>query len=138
MPFDRQTINAYYKLESVNDERFYKFVRKPNYATIIRWLISDKVPWKLNASNQIINFPASGLSYMGKVWHRFISVKILPNGNISKVTKERVVLNYAKVDDIKFDVGMVIEISIWDNRGGKHNRGHPTLIFQLCKKVGVK
>ena len=41
------------------------------------------------------------------------------------------------MEDIKFDVGEAIEASIWMSSAGKHNLGHPSLIFELCKKVGV-
>ena len=58
--------------------------------------------------------------------------------NVCEVTKERVVLNYAVLQNIRFDVGKIIEEGIWDNRDGKKNLGYPFLIYQLCKNFGVE
>ena len=82
-------------------------------------------------------FQPKGLSYLGKQWNHFIAAKIIPSGNISEVNNERTLYPYAIMEDIKFDVGEAIETSIWMNSAGKHNLGHPSLIFELCKKAGV-
>ena len=82
-------------------------------------------------------FQQKGLTYLGKQWNHFIVVKIIPSGNTSEVNKERALYLYAIMEDIKFDVGEAIEISIWINSARKHNLRHLTLIFQLCKKPRV-
>ena len=51
---------------------------------------------------------------------------------------ERVILNYAILQNIRFDVGKIIKEAIWDNRDGRKNLGYPFLIYQLCKNVGVE
>ena len=55
-----------------------------------------------------------------------------------EVTKERVVLNYVILQNIKFDVGKINEESIWENRDERKNLGYSFLIYQLCKIVGVE
>ena len=74
---------------------------------------------------------------MRKQWKYFIAAKIIPSENIFEVNKERAINLYAIMEDVKFDVGEAIEISILMNSAGKHNLGHPSLIFELCKKLGV-
>ena len=46
-------------------------------------------------------------------------------------------LNYAIIQDIPFDVGLVIEDVILYNKDTKMNLEHPFLIYRLCKKAGV-
>ena len=55
-----------------------------------------------------------------------------------ELTKERVILNYAILQNIRFDVGKIIKEAIWDNRDGRKNLGYPFLIYQLCKNVGIE
>ena len=57
--------------------------------------------------------------------------------NICKVTAKRVLLNYAIIQDIPFDVGQVIEDAILYSEEAKMNLGHPFIIYGLCKKGGV-
>ena len=54
-----------------------------------------------------------------------------------EVTAKRVLLNYAIIQDIPFDVGQVIEDAIPHNWEAKMNLGHPFLIYGLCKRAGV-
>ena len=73
-----------------------------------------------------------------KLWNHFIATKIILRGNISEVNKERDLYLYAIMEDIKFDVGEVIETYIWINTIEKHNLRHSALIFELCKKAWVQ
>ena len=80
---------------------------------------NDQVKWKFNLEGQVVNFKAKGLFYIPRVWHHFITPRILPSETVSEVTKERTILNYAIHQDIEFDVGKFIEEAIWENRGWK-------------------
>ena len=71
------------------------------------------------------------------MWNHFIEVRIIPSRNTSEVNKERALYLYSIMEDIPFDVGETIKTSILMNIVGKHNLGHPTLIFKLCKKARV-
>ena len=86
----------------------------------------------------MVNFQDKHLLTVCKTWHHFVTSKISLSSNISEVTKERVVLEYVTLDNIKFDTGKIIEEAIWANRGGLTNLGYPFLIFKLCEKVGVE
>ena len=85
-----------------------------------------------------MNFKAKGLLYIPKVCHHFITSRILPATNVCEVTRERAILNYYILQNIKFDVGKIIEEAIWDNRDARKNLGYPFPIYQLCKNVGVE
>ena len=66
-----------------------------------------------------------------------ITSRLIPTTNVCEVTAQRSLLNYAILQDIPFDVGLVIEDAILHNRDAKMNLGHPFLIFSLCKQAGV-
>ena len=57
--------------------------------------------------------------------------------NVWEVAAKRALLNYAIIQDIPFDVGLVIEVAILHNRDAKMNLGHPFLIYNLCKRAEV-
>ena len=93
--------------------------------------------WKLNNEGHAMHFKAKNLAYIPKVWHHFITSRLIPTTNVCKVTAKRVVLNYAIIQDIPFDVGQVIEDVILYNKDAKMNLRHPFLIYSLCKQVEV-
>ena len=93
--------------------------------------------WRINSSGHAVNFKAKHLAYIPKVWHHFITSRLIPTTNVCEVTAQRSLLNYAILQDIPFDVGQVIEDAILHNREAKMNLGHPFLIFGLCKQAGV-
>ena len=87
---------------------------------------------------------AKHLAYIPKVWHYFITSRLIPTmnvcevtANVCEVTTKRALLNFAIIQDIPFDVGQVIEDAILYNRDAKLNLGHPFLIYGLCKNAGV-
>ena len=57
--------------------------------------------------------------------------------NVCEVTSKRALLNYAIIQDIRFDVGQVIEDAIFYKKDAKMNLEHPFLICGLCKQAGV-
>ena len=77
------------------------------------------------------------LAYIAKVWHHFITSRLIPTTNVCEVTAKRALLNYAIIQDIPFDVGQVIGDAIIHNRDAKMNLGYPFLIYGLCKRVKV-
>ena len=84
-----------------------------------------------------MHFKAKHLAYIPKVWHHFITSRLILTTNVCEVTAKRALLNYAIIQDIPFDVGQVIEDAILHNRDAKMNLGHPFLIYSLCKRAGV-
>ena len=84
-----------------------------------------------------MHFKAKHLAYIPKVWHHFITSRLIPKTNVCEVTANRALLNYAIIQDIPFDVGQVIEDAILYNKDIKMNLRHPFLIYGLCQKDGV-
>ena len=84
-----------------------------------------------------MHFKAKHLAYIPKVWHHFITSRLIPTTDVCKVMSKRALLNYAIIQDIPFDVEQVIDDVILYNRDAKMNLGHPFLIYGLCKQVGV-
>ena len=100
-------------------------------------LTNGRGKWKLNSEGHAVHFKAKHLAFIPKVWHHFITSRLIPTTNVCEVTAKRALLNYAIIQDIPFDVGQVIEDAILHNRDAKMNLGHPFLIYVLCKRAGV-
>ena len=135
--FSAESINHYYNLDHVPSERFDRLYERPDYPEVIRVLTNGRGEWKLNSEGQAIHFRAKNLAFIPKVWHHFITSRLIPTMNVCEVTAKRALLNYAIIQDIPFDVGQVIEDAILHNQDAKMNLGHPFLIYGLCKRAGV-
>ena len=135
--FSAESINSYYGLEHIPPGPFDQLREHPDYPEVIRVLTNGRGEWRINSSGHAVNFKAKHLAYIPKVWHHFITSRLIPTTNVCEVTAQRSLLNYAILQDIPFDVGQVIEDAIIHNRDAKMNLGHPFLIFGLCKQAGV-
>ena len=135
--FSVKYINRYYNLEPVNPEAYDRLHEHPNYPEVLRLLTNGQGEWKLSNEGHVVHFKAKHLAYIPKVWHHFITSCLIPTTNVCEVTAKRVLLNYAIIQDIPFDVEQVIEDSILYNKDAKMNLEHPFLIYGLFKKVGV-
>ena len=135
--FNAKSINAYYNLEPENVEPYDRLYAHPNYPEILRMLTNGQGEWKLNNEGHYVHFKAKHLAYIPKVWHRFITSRLIPTMNVCEVTAKRALLNYAIIQDIPFDVNRVIEDAVLYNRDAKMNLNHPFLIYGLCKNAGV-
>ena len=135
--FSAESINSYYSLDHVPSEPFDRLYEHPDYPEVIRILTNGRGEWKVNNEGHAVHFKAKHLAFIPKVWHHFITPRLIPTTNVCEVTAKRALLNYAIIQDIPFDVGQVIEDSILHNRDTKMNLGHPFLIFGLCKRAGV-
>ena len=135
--FSAESINRYYGLERIPPGPFDQLREHPDYHEVIRVLTKGQGEWRINSAGHAVNFKAKHLAYIPKVWHHFITLRLIPTTNVCEVTAQRSLLNYAILQDIPFDVGQVIEDAILHNREAKMNLGHPFLIFGLCKQAGV-
>ena len=135
--FSAKSINQYYNLDPVPSKPFDRPHAHPNYFEVIRVLTNGQGLWKLNSEGHVVHFQAKHLAYIPKVWHHFITSRLIPTTNVCEVTAKRALLNYAILQDIPFDVGQVIEDAILHNRDAKINLGPPSLIYGLCKQAGV-
>ena len=135
--FSAKSINLYYSLEPVNPKAFDWLHEHPNYPEVLRMLTNGHGEWKLNSEGHAVHFKAKHLAYIPKVWHHFITSRLIPTINLCEVTAKRALINYAIIQDVPFDVGQVIEDEILYNKDAKMNLRHPFLIYGLCKQVGV-
>ena len=135
--FSAESINQFYNLDPVPPELFDRLYERPNYPEVIRVLTNGRGEWKLNSDGHAVHFKAKHLAYIPKVWHHFITSRLILTTNVCEVTAKRALLNYAIIQDIPFDVGQVIEDAILHNRDTKMNLGHPFLIYGLCTRAGV-
>ena len=104
---------------------------------MLRLLTNGQGEWKVNNEGHEVHLKAKHLAYIPKVWHHFITSRLIPTTNVCEVTVKHALLNYAIIQDIPFDVGQVIEDVILYNKDAKMNLGHPFLIYGLSKKAGV-
>ena len=111
------------------------YKKTPTAPKILRMLTNGQGEWKVNNDDHAVHFKAKHLAYIPKVWHHFITSRLIPTTNVCEVIAKRALLNYAIIQDIVFDLGQVIEDDILYNKDAKMNLGHPFLIYGLCKKV---
>ena len=135
--FRVKSINRHYNLDLVSPEAFDRLHEHPNYPEVLRMLTNGQGEWKLNNEGHTVHFKAKKLAYIPKVWHHFITSRLIPMTNVCEVTAKQTLLNFAIIQDIPFDVSQVIEDAILYNRDAKMNLGHPFLIFGLCKNAWV-
>ena len=135
--FSAKSINQFYNLDHIPPNPFYRLYGRPEYPEVIWVLTNRKCELKLNNDGHAVNFKAKHFSYIPKVWHRFITSRLIPTTNVCEVTSKRALLNYAIIQDISFDVGQVIEDAILHNRDAKMNLWYPFLIYGLCIRAGV-
>ena len=135
--FSTESINKFYNLELINEDAYLRIQEAPNYPEVIRMLTNGQGGWKTNNEGHAMHFKAKHLAYIPKVWHHFITSRLIPTTNVCKVTAKHALLNYAIIQDIPFDVGQVIEDVILYNKDANMNLRHPFLIYGLCKKARV-
>ena len=129
--FSAESINQFYNLDPIPSEPFDRLYERPDYPEVIRVLTNRRGEWKLNNDGHAVHFKAKHLAYILKVWHHFITSRLILTTNVFEVTAKRALLNYAIIQDIPFDVGQVIEDAILHNRDAKMNLGHLFLIYGL-------
>ena len=135
--FSAESINHFHNLDHVPTEPFDQLYEQPDYPEVIRVLLNGLGEWKLNNDGHSVHFKAKHLAYIPKVWHHFITSRLIPTTNVCEVTAKRSLLNYAIIQNIPFDGEQVIEDAILHNRDAKMNLGHPFLVYDLCKRAGV-
>ena len=135
--FSAESINHFYNLDHVPPEPFDRLYERPDCPEVIRVMTNGRGEWKLNNEGHAVHFKAKHLAYIPKVWHHFITSRLILTTNVCEVTAKRALLNYAIIQDIPFNVGQVIEDAILHNYDTKMNLGHPFLIYGLCKQAGV-
>ena len=123
--FSTQSINQFYNLDPVPPEPFDRLYERPDYPEVIRVLTNGRGEWKLNSEGHAVHLKEKHLAYIPKVWHHFITSRLISTMNVCEVTAKRALLNYAIIQDIPFDVGQVIEDAILHNWDAKNEPGAP-------------
>ena len=121
----------------MDSKAFDRLYVAPNYPKILRVLTNGTGEWKLINEGHAVHFKEKHLAYIPKVWHHFITLRLIPTTNVYEVTAKRALLNFTILQNIPFDVGQVIEGVILYNRDVKMNLGHPFLIFGLCNEAWI-
>ena len=103
--FSAESINRFYSLEHVSTGPFDQLREHPDYPEVIRVLTKGQDEWRINSAGHAVNFKAKHLAFIPKVWHHFITSRLIPTTNVCEVTAQRAQLNYAILQDIPFDVG---------------------------------
>ena len=80
--FSAKSINLYYNLEPVNPEAYDRLHENPNYLEVLRLLTNEQGEWKLNNEGHVMHFKAKHLAYIPKVWHHFITSRLIPTTNV--------------------------------------------------------
>lgn len=141
VPFDRTTINRYYKLSNIENDAYERMLEGSiNWDTIKDALCPGTVTyWDRNQRGVVKTFPGKNMSKSSKAWHYFVCSKFMPTTNFSAVAKDRAGLTYAIQMGKSVDVGLVIQKSILNAlKIAKAGLPHPHLITELCKRVGVE
>ena len=107
--FSAKSINRCYNLKPINPEAYDRIHENPNYPEVLRMLTNGQSEWKLNNEGHTMHFKAKHLAYIPKVWHHFITSRLILTTNVCEVTTKRALLNFTIIQDIPFDVGHVIE-----------------------------
>ena len=103
--FSAKSINRYCNLEPLNPEAYDLLHENPNCLKVLRMLTNGQGKWKLKNEGHAVHFKAKHLAYIPKVWHHFITSRLIPMTNVCEVTAKLALLNFAIIQDIMFDVG---------------------------------
>ncbi|PIN17865.1 hypothetical protein CDL12_09466 [Handroanthus impetiginosus] len=68
--------------------------------------------WMLSHLNEPIHFPRTTLTFAADNWLRSVSARLLPSSHTFEVTRERVVMIYAILTDVPFDISRFLHRSI--------------------------
>ena len=93
--FSTESINQFYILDPVPPEPFDRLYERPDYPEVIRVLTNERGEWKLNSEGHAVHFKAKHLAYIPKVWHHFITSRLILTTNVCEVTAKCALLNYA-------------------------------------------
>ena len=93
--FSAKSINEYYNLKLVNSEAYDRLQETLNYPEVLKLLTNGRGEWKVNNEGHAMHFKAKHLAYIPKVWHYFITSRLIPTTNVCEVMVKRALLNHA-------------------------------------------
>ncbi|PIN08963.1 hypothetical protein CDL12_18456 [Handroanthus impetiginosus] len=137
-----RTINFLFGTSSVNTPgELQEFLADhPPLDTVCELICRDDPQWTLSRLNEPIHFSCTKLTIAADHWLRFVSARLLLTTYTSEVTKERVVMIFAILTDVPFDIGQFLHKSIWKSVMGGLSvcLYHPSLITALCARTGLE
>ncbi|PIN20991.1 hypothetical protein CDL12_06325 [Handroanthus impetiginosus] len=140
--FSARTINSLFGTPSIDTlGEMQEFLDDhPPLDTICDLICRENPQWTLSRLNEPIHFPRTTLTFAADNWLRFISARLLPSSHTSEVMRERVVMIYAILTDVPFDIGRFLHRSIIKSAMGGLTMSlyHPSLITELCARVGLE
>ena len=87
--FGVKSINKFYNLEPMDNGAFNSLYAAPNYPEVLRVLNNGRCEWKINSEGNSVHFKDKHLAYIPKVWHHFITSRLIPTTNVCEVTAQR-------------------------------------------------
>ena len=93
--FSVESIKHYYNLDHVPSKPFDQIYELLDYSEVIRVLTNGRGELKLNSEGHAVHFKAKHLAFIPKVWHHFITSRLILTKNVCEVTAKRALLNYA-------------------------------------------
>ena len=85
MSFDKHKINRFYQLPIVDDSAYQQLVAALDYDAIIKCLTKNRIFWKKNNKNELVNFQTKHLTIVCRIWHHFATLKISLKSHKRKV-----------------------------------------------------
>ncbi|PIN03663.1 hypothetical protein CDL12_23806 [Handroanthus impetiginosus] len=137
--FSARTINSLFGTPSIDTPgEVQEFLEDhPPLDTICDLICQENPQWTLSRLNEPIHFPHATLTFAADNWLRFVSARLLPSSYTSEVMRECVVMIYAILTDVPFDIGRFLHRSILKRANGGLTMGlyHPSLISALCARA---
>ena len=136
VPFNGATINKVLGLSDIDSDEFIQLFQNPNYKEILKQVVGPNATWSTKKDRWFYEIQRGSLTKEAKVWFYFMSSRLLPSKHVSIVYRDRAVLLYAILMNIKFNLGNIIQNSRVERDVGK-SLIHPSLITQLCRDAKV-
>ena len=80
--FSANSINEFYNLEPINSKAYDRLQENPKYLEVLILLTNGQREWKVNSEGHAMHFKAKNLAYIPKVWHHFITSRLIPTTNV--------------------------------------------------------
>ncbi|PIM99262.1 hypothetical protein CDL12_28249 [Handroanthus impetiginosus] len=133
-----RAINSLFGTPAINTPgELQEFLKEhPPLNTICELICQDDPYWL----NEPIHFSRTKLMIVADNWLRFTSARLLPTIHTFKVTRECVVMIFAILTNVPFDIGRFLHKSIWKSAIGGLTVGlyHLSLITELCAQAGLE
>ena len=129
-----------YALTDDDSDAYRALFQSLDYDLLLWTLFIGREPWKKNPqTNEVTIFLRTVLKPVPEAWLYFLYVQLMLSLHVSTVQRDKAIMVYAIMQNIKFDLEFVIQNSIMDIMKNEciGTLTHPSLITLLCKLAGV-